>query len=285
MNSESARARFKFRGENDSVRVMGVINLTPDSFYAGSRARGVPEAVLRARQMVEEGAALIDVGAESSRPGSRPVPAAVEIERLLPFVREVKRALPVALSIDTWKAEVASAALDAGADIINDITGLTGDAGMASAIAARGAPVVLMHMQGSPETMQARPAYGDVVDDIAACLKRSMQLALDAGVDPEKIAIDPGIGFGKTLLHNLEILARLNEFSALGAPLVLGVSRKSFIGNVLDLPVEERLEGSLAAAAIGVMKGASIIRAHDVAATVRAVKLAEAIKRHERRSP
>jgi len=285
MNSESARARFKFRGENDSVRVMGVINLTPDSFYAGSRARGVPEAVLRARQMVEEGAALIDVGAESSRPGSRPVPAAVEIQRLLPFVREVKRALPVALSIDTWKAEVACAALDAGADIINDITGLTGDAGMASAIAARGAPVVLMHMQGSPETMQAKPAYGDVVDDIAACLKRSMQLALDAGVDPEKIAIDPGIGFGKTLLHNLEILARLNEFSALGAPLVLGVSRKSFIGNVLDLPVEERLEGSLAAAAIGVMKGASIIRAHDVAATVRAVKLAEAIKRHERRSP
>lgn len=282
MKSDSARQRFLFDDGRPAVRVMGVLNLTPDSFYGPSRAAGTAEALAMARRMVDEGADLIDVGAESSRPGSQPVSAAVEIERLLPLVRGLAQELDVAVSVDTWKAEVADAVLGAGAAVINDITALAGDEEMAAVIARHRAAAVLMHMQGSPETMQANPRYDDLVGDIQEFLRRRLRRALDAGIDAAQIAIDPGIGFGKTAEHNLELVARLNEFTELGAPLLLGVSRKSFIGKVLDLPVEERLEGSLAAAAIGVMKGARIIRTHDVAATVRVVRLVCAIQGHER---
>jgi dihydropteroate synthase len=283
MKSDSARQRFLFDDGRPAVRVMGVLNLTPDSFYGPSRAAGTAEALAMARRMVDEGADLIDVGAESSRPGSQPVSAAVEIERLLPLVRGLAQELDVAVSVDTWKAEVADAVLGAGAAVINDITALAGDEEMAAVIARHRAAAVLMHMQGSPETMQANPRYDDLVGDIQEFLRRRLRRALDAGIDAAQIAIDPGIGFGKTAEHNLELVARLNEFTELGAPLLLGVSRKSFIGKVLDLPVEERLEGSLAAAAIGVMKGARVIRAHDVAATARVIRLVCAIQCHERR--
>lgn len=282
MKSDSARQRFLFDDGRPAVRVMGVLNLTPDSFYGPSRAAGTAEALAMARRMVDEGADLIDVGAESSRPGSQPVSAAVEIERLLPLVRGLAQELDVAVSVDTWKAEVADAVLGAGAAVINDITALAGDKKMAAVIARHRAAAVLMHMQGSPETMQANPRYDDLVGDIQEFLRRRLRRALDAGIDAAQIAIDPGIGFGKTAEHNLELVARLNEFTELGAPLLLGVSRKSFIGKVLDLPVEERLEGSLAAAAIGVMKGARVIRAHDVAATARVIRLVCAIQGHER---
>jgi len=273
---------FSFIEDGAEVRVMGVLNLSPDSFYGPSRAHGVDAALEQAHRMVDEGASLIDVGAESSRPGSQPVDPVLEIERLLPVVRRLVRETGVPVSVDTWKAAVAEQVLGAGAACINDITGLAGDPRMAATIARHRAGVVLMHMQGTPLTMQDNPRYGDVVEDIRSLLQNSLRLAREAGID--QAAVDPGIGFGKTLEHNLEILARLDEFRALGVPLVLGVSRKSFIGAVLGLPVEERLEGSLAAAVLGVQKGANIIRAHDVAATVRAVKLATAIKRHERRT-
>lgn len=282
MSIPTQKEGFSFSQEDGAVQVMGVLNLSPDSFYEQSRAQGLDAALELARRMAGEGADLIDVGAESSRPGSRPIDAALEIERLLPLVRRLARECPVPVSVDTWKAPVAEQVLDAGAALINDITGLRGDPEMARTVARHRAGVVLMHMQGRPEYMQEKPVYGDLIEEIKEFLGDSLRLAREAGIGSAQVAIDPGIGFGKTLENNLEILARLDEFGSLGAPLLLGVSRKSFIGKVLDLPVEERLEGSLAAAVAGVFKGAKIIRAHDVAATVRAVKVATAIKQHER---
>ncbi|UCD10348.1 MAG: dihydropteroate synthase, partial [Nitrospinaceae bacterium] len=192
MKSDSARQRFLFDDGRPAVRVMGVLNLTPDSFYGPSRAAGTAEALAMARRMVDEGADLIDVGAESSRPGSQPVSAAVEIERLLPLVRGLAQELDVAVSVDTWKAEVADAVLGAGAAVINDITALAGDEEMAAVIARHRAAAVLMHMQGSPETMQANPRYDDLVGDIQEFLRRRLRRALDAGIDAAQIAIDPG---------------------------------------------------------------------------------------------
>jgi dihydropteroate synthase len=262
-------------GGSKSVLVMGIVNLSPDSFFAGNASAAA--ALKTAERLMEEGADILDIGAESSRPGSRPVPAEVELERLVPVVSEICKRFKVPVSVDTCKPAVAERALSLGAEIINDITGLQKFPRMAEIIAAHGAGVVLMHMRGSPETMQENPRYDDVIGEIAAFLGKSVALAEAAGIAPDRIAVDPGIGFGKTVGHNLEILRNLDGLKKLRKPILLGASRKSFIGHVLDLPAEERLEGSLAAAVIGVQKGASILRVHDVKETARAVRLAQAV--------
>jgi dihydropteroate synthase len=266
---------FQQGGANGSITLMGIVNLSPDSFYEGSRSFSDQEALLLAERHIEEGAGVLDFGAESSRPGSQPISEAVELERLLPVVSEVCKRFDVAVSVDTYKPSVVAGVLSEGAAIINDITGLQRYPETAGIIARHRAGVVLMHMQGTPLTMQEQPQYGDLIGDVRSYLNKSIELAENAGID--KIAIDPGIGFGKTRSHNLELIRRLEEFKGLGKPILLGVSRKSFIGDILDLPVEERLEGSLAAAVIGVLNGATIIRTHDVKATGRAVKIARAI--------
>ncbi len=266
---------FKQEGESQAVALMGIVNLTPDSFYEKSRSFSAKDAMLLAERHIEEGAEILDIGAESSRPGSRPISEELEWQRLLPVVSEICKRFDVAVSVDTYKPQVAERVLDAGAVLINDITGLQKTPEMAKVIARHKAGVILMHMQGTPETMQDGPCYEDVIGDIKIFLQKSIDLAENAGI--ETIVIDPGIGFGKTQTHNLELIRRLEEFKELGKPILLGISRKSFIGGVLDLPVEERLEGSLAATVIGVLKGARVIRTHDVRATDRAIKMAQAI--------
>jgi dihydropteroate synthase len=264
------------RIENDkTVTLMGIVNLSPDSFYEDSRSSSLKEAIRLAECHVEEGAGILDIGAESSRPGSKPISEELELERLLPVVSEICKRFDIPVSVDTYKPRVAEKVLGAGATVINDITGLRGSAEMAKVISRNKAGVVLMHMQGTPETMQDKPRYEDVIQDIKIFLKKSIDLAENTGI--EKIAIDPGIGFGKSQTHNLELIRRLQEFKELGKPILLGVSRKSFIGSVLDLPAEDRLEGSLAATVIGVLNGATLFRTHDVQATDRAIKMAQAI--------
>lgn len=254
---------------------MGIINLSPDSFYQKSRSGSEKDAVLLAERHIEEGAEILDIGAESSRPGSTPISEELEWQRLIPVVSEICKWFDVPVSVDTYKPRVAERVLEAGATLINDITGLQKTPEMAKIIAQNKAGVILMHMLGTPETMQDRPCYENVIQDIKIFLNKSINLAENAGI--RSIVIDPGIGFGKTQAHNLELIRRLGEFQELGKPILLGVSRKSFIGGVLKLPVEERLEGSLAATVIGVLNGATLIRTHDVRATGRAVKMARAI--------
>ena len=261
-----------------SVAVMGIINLSPDSFYAGNRCATVEEAVRHAENMVEEGAHVLDVGAESTRPGSQAIGEDTEMKRLAPVVSALAKRVPVPISVDTSKPAVADRVLQEGARIINDVTGLQNHAEMSRIIARHGAGVVVMHMQGVPETMQDNPQYGDVVEDVLEFLRLSVETAGSAGIAPRSIAVDPGIGFGKTLEHNLKLIGSLRRFKVLDKPVLIGVSRKSFIGRILDLDAEERLEGSLAAGVAGVINGADILRVHDVRATVRAVRIAHAIR-------
>ena len=258
---------------------MGILNVTPDSFSDGGLFLKTDDAIRRAEALVEEGAALIDVGGESSRPGSDPVPAEEEIRRVVPVIEHLSKRLPIPISIDTSKAGVARRAIAAGARIINDISALRFDPEMAPLAAETGVPVVLMHMQGTPKEMQARPVYADVVREITAFFESRIRFAEQAGIGRDRILLDPGIGFGKTTEHNLEILARLSEFRSLGRPVLIGPSRKSFIGRVLDLPAEERLEGTAAAVAVGILHGASILRVHDVRAMIRVTRMVEAIER------
>lgn len=272
-----ARFPFKTNGGTQDVLIMGVLNLSPDSFYPESRCLDPMDALKMAERFVEEGADILDVGAETTRPGSQPVPEEVELQRLTTVVSDLCKHHTIPISVDTYKPRVAAQMLSMGVEIINDITGLRQYPEMARVIAQHQANVVLMHMRGSPATMQENPVYGDVTAEILDDLRKSVDLAETAGIAPDRIAIDPGIGFGKTVEHNLEIIRHLDRFQRLNKPILLGVSRKSFIGKVLDLPLEERLEGSLAAALIGMKNGASILRVHDVKATVRAVKMAQAI--------
>jgi len=255
--------------------VMGVVNVTPDSFSDGGRYLDPAAALGHARRLVDEGADLIDVGAESTRPGAAPVVPELQIERLLPVIAPLA-AERVCVSVDTASAEVARRAVEAGAEIINDVTGL-GDPDMAGVIAAAGAGAVLMHMRGTPATMQQDPRYDDVVADVRVHLAARLAAARAAGIDAERIAVDPGIGFGKTLEHNVALLARLEELLPLGRPIVIGASRKSFLGRLTEADLEGRLEGGLAAAAIAVLQGARVIRTHDVGSTVKALRVAEAI--------
>jgi dihydropteroate synthase len=258
-------------------QVMGILNITPDSFSDGGDFFSLDIALEQARKMVREGAAIIDVGGESTRPGAEPVVLEQELDRVIPVIEAITRELPLPVSIDTSKPEVMRAAVNAGAGLINDVMALRVPGALA-AVRELEVPVCLMHMQGDPRTMQHTPAYGDVVEDIKAFLLERIEACVAAGISRDKLLLDPGFGFGKTLEHNLVLLKRLHEFGELGAPLLVGISRKSMIGILLDAPVEDRLYGSLAAAVLAVEQGASIVRTHDVKATVDGLKVAAAVR-------
>ncbi|MGQ9882051.1 MAG: dihydropteroate synthase [Armatimonadota bacterium] len=260
--------------------VMGILNVTPDSFYDGGRYAEHGSAVGRALQMVEEGADIIDIGGESTRPGSQPVSEEEELRRVLPVIEAVRARVDVPISIDTTKSRVAEQALQAGACMVNDISGLGFDPRMAEVVAQAGVLCCLMHIQGTPQTMQKNPQYTDVVRDISAYFQERLALAERAGIPRQNIWLDPGIGFGKTVEHNLQILRRLREFTAFGLPILIGTSRKSFIGKVLgDLPPEDRLEGTAATVAVAIMNGANVVRVHDVQVMVRVARMVDAVLR------
>jgi dihydropteroate synthase len=261
------------------VLVMGIVNVTGDSFYAASRVDGAAAAAAAAGRMIEDGADIVDVGGESTRPGALPTDPAEEMARLVPAIRAIKKAFPQSVvSADTYRAATARAALDAGADIINDITGAA-DPEMAELAAARGAPVVVMHMRGEPGAMRMSPAYGDVVREVCEFLGGRGEALARAGLGREKIIVDPGIGFGKTTRDNLDLLRRLRELGGLGFPVLLAASRKTVIGETLGgLPPEERLAGTIALSCQAVAAGANIVRVHDVKENARAIRMAEAVR-------
>ena len=273
--------RFTFSENDKKTRFMGIINISSDSFYAQSRCNSPDEVLAKAEKMTREGADFLDLGSESSRPGSKPISEQEEIDKLIPVISSLVKITDIPISVDTYKPIVAKEALKAGAKIINDITGLQKSPEMADVISMFDAGVVLMHMQGSPITMQKNPSYKNVVQEVKEFLEESIKISKSAGILSDQIAIDPGIGFGKNQKHNLEILNKLEMFKGLGKPILIGVSRKSFIGNILKLPPEGRLEGSLAASVIGVTKGVSIVRTHDVKETRNAIKITEAIIKGE----
>jgi dihydropteroate synthase len=276
------RCRDRLLRTDERALVMGIVNVTPDSFSDGGRFASREVAVAHALRLIEQGADLLDVGGESSRPGAQPVPLEEELARVLPVVRELAARTAMPISVDTTKAEVARQALEAGAHVINDITALQGDAAMAEVVRASGAGVVLMHMQGTPQTMQVNPTYQDVVAEVTAFLQTRLQAAADAGIAGEQVVLDPGFGFGKKTRHNLELMARLAEFQRLGRPVCLGVSRKGVFGKVLGRPLEQRLAGSLAAVCHALARDAAqIVRVHDVAETRDAVVLFDALRRIE----
>ena len=257
--------------------IMGVVNVTADSFYDGGRYAEPERAIVHAIELVEQGADILDIGAESTRPGAQPVNEEDELARVMPVVAELARRVTVPISVDTTKSRVAQSALDAGASIVNDVSALRWDEKMASVVARSGAAVVLMHMQGTPQTMQTAPTYDDVVAEVARFLGERMQAALEAGIAKTNIVLDPGIGFGKLLEHNLELLNRLRELAMLDRPLLVGVSRKAFIGRMVGRAAAHREWGTAAAVALAVDRGARILRVHDVAMMTDVVKVAAAI--------
>lgn len=257
-------------------QVMGILNVTPDSFSDGGRFVSVSAALQQAACMVEEGATLIDVGGESTRPGAVPVSQQQELDRVIPVVEHLRRELDVAISVDTSTAAVMIESTRAGAHLINDVRALQRP-GALTAAAKSGLPVCLMHMQGEPDSMQNSPRYADVVQDVLAFLRQRIDACVEAGIPRDQLLVDPGFGFGKTLRHNLSLMNRLDALATLQVPVLVGVSRKSMIGSVLNRPVDQRLFGSIALAVMAVQKGARIIRAHDVAATVDAVRMAQAV--------
>jgi len=263
---------------NASPLVMGILNITPDSFSDGGVHFDQSKAVHAALQMEEDGAAIIDIGGESTRPGAEPLAAQVEIDRVLPVIEQIRRRSAVTISIDTRKAAVAEEAIGAGADLVNDVSAMRYSAGMAAVVAKSGVPVILMHMRGEPSTMQQFVVYDDVVNDVGRELSSMIDDAVAAGVSREKILVDPGIGFAKTFDQNLELLARAHELTALG-PVVIGASRKAFIGHLTGRPSgPDRALGSLAAVAAAQRGGAAIVRVHDVRATVDFLKVLVAIE-------
>ncbi|HUX01337.1 MAG TPA: dihydropteroate synthase [Phycisphaerae bacterium] len=280
------RRRFDLRlgayrlAVGDRPLLMGVVNVTPDSFSDGGKFLEPDRAVAHARQLVQEGADILDVGGESTRPGSESVPEDEEMRRVLPVVETLAEAVQVPISIDTRHARVAREAVAAGAALVNDITGLQGDAGMARAVAETGAGVVIMHILGEPKTMQDAPHYANLMADIVRTLRRGLALAEEAGIPEERTIVDPGIGFGKTLEHNLEILAQLGQIRSLGRPILVGPSRKRFLGEVTGVQEPaERTSGTAAACALAVAAGAAILRVHDVAQVRQAVAVAHAVAR------
>jgi dihydropteroate synthase len=258
--------------------VMGIVNVTPDSFSDGGKYFDPSRAVAHGEQMAHDGADIVDIGGESTRPGARPISADEEISRVLPVIRGLRAKISLPISIDTTKSEVARAALDEGADVVNDISALGFDPAMAPLVAREKAPIVLMHMQGTPRIMQQNPFYENVVEEVKEFLRRRVQFALAAGVEADKIIVDPGIGFGKNIEHNLALLRGLGALADLGRPILVGTSRKTFIGKLLDAAPEERLEGSLAAAVAAALAGANIVRVHDVKEAARAVRVADALR-------
>jgi dihydropteroate synthase len=266
----------------DRPLLMGIVNVTPDSFFDGGQYYDPQRAVAHALRLVAEGADLLDIGAESTRPGALPVDEHEERRRLLPVVTAVARAVSVPISVDTSKAEVARAALDAGAVMVNDVTALRGDRAMVDVVAEAGAGLVVMHMQGIPETMQQAPHYDDVVGDVAQFLAERSRFAMDHGIERDRIVLDPGIGFGKTLTHNLDLLANLHAFTELGFPLLVGPSRKGFIGQLTHQSVDARAWGTAAVIALAVQQGARILRVHDVGPMRDVVSVADAVARRMR---
>jgi dihydropteroate synthase len=262
------------------THVMGVLNVTPDSFTDGGTFFRKDSAIGHALSMIEDGADIIDIGGESTRPGSDPVSCEEETRRTIPVIEEIAKRVHVPLSIDTYKASVAQRALDAGASMVNDISGLRFDPAMGSVVARNSVPVVIMHIKGTPKSMQLNPSYEALIPEIIDYLRGSIQRAVDAGISEDMIVIDPGIGFGKTFEHNLRILNNLGEFALLGKPLLVGPSRKAFLGKILgDAPASERLEGTAAAVAISIMNGAHIVRVHDVKEMVKVARVADAIRK------
>ena len=258
--------------------VMGILNVTPDSFSDGGQYMDSEVAIARGIELAAQGADIIDIGGESTRPGALDVTAEEEMERVLPIVRGLRHAVSLPLSIDTTKADVARRALDEGADVINDVSALRFDPEMVSLAAREKVPVVLMHMQGHPRTMQVQPQYQDLLKEVCDFLRERVTAVVAAGVAPDAIMIDPGIGFGKNLDHNLTLMRCLAEFKALGRPILVGASRKTFIGMVLQLSAQDRLEGSLAAAVAAAFGGAHMVRVHDVKETVRALRVVDGIR-------
>jgi dihydropteroate synthase len=258
--------------------LMGVLNVTPDSFSDGGLFFDKEKAISHGLRMVEEGADIIDIGGESTRPGSKPIELEEELRRVIPIIKSLAKKLDVPISIDTYKSAVAQKAIGVGAEIINDISGLIFDPSLAQVAAKEDTPLVLMHIRGIPETMQKDVHYDSLLSEILQNLRDSIQRAESSGLDPEQIIIDPGIGFGKTVEDNLLIIKNLYEFRILGKPILLGTSRKSFIGKILNAEVGDRLEGTLSTIAIGVLNGAHIIRSHDVLQAKKAIAVADAIK-------
>lgn len=259
---------------------MGILNVTPDSFSDGGFFFDRAKAIGQALQMVDEGADIIDIGGESTRPGAEAVTLEEELRRTIPVIEALAGAVRVPLSIDTYKSGVAGRALDAGASMVNDISGLRFDPAMAGVVARHGVPVIVMHIRGTPGDMQRNPVYEALIPEIADYLRGSIAIGVNAGVAEDRIVIDPGIGFGKTFDHNLQILKNLVDFRVLGRPVAVGVSRKAFLGKILGgAPALERLEGTAAAVAASVLNGANIVRVHDVKEMSKVVKVADAIRR------
>lgn len=260
------------------IHISGIINITPDSFSDGGIYFDTKRAINRAHEIVEEGGDIIDIGGESTRPGSDPLSADEELRRVMPVIERLNLNVPI--SIDTYKAEVAREALSAGCEIVNDIGGLRFDPDMPNVVKEFGAGCIVMHIKGTPKDMQTNPKYDDVMAEIITYLKKSIEIAKSAGVSEEKILVDPGIGFGKrNPSDNLLILKKLADLKVIGRPIHIGVSRKSFIGRSLGLPLEERLEPSIASAIMAVLNGANVLRVHDVKATVKAIRMVEAIQK------
>jgi len=257
--------------------IMGILNLTPDSFSDGGQFSDKNQATDFALKMIEDGADIIDIGGESTRPGAVPVSVDEELKRTISIIKSIRQQSDCLISIDTYKSPVAEAALDVGANLVNDISGLTFDEKMIDIVVARKVPVILMHMKGTPRSMQVDLHYDNVIEEICEFFKRRVKSAKNSGILDNMIILDPGIGFGKRLEDNFEIIRELKQICAMGYPILLGPSRKSFIGASLNLPVEERLEGTLASITAGIMNGANIIRVHDVKETLRAVKIIEKI--------
>lgn len=271
---------FQFRDRTLPVgqtHIMGVLNVTPDSFSDGGRYHQRDEAVRQAARMAKDGAAIVDIGGESTRPGARPVTVAEEMDRVLPVVEQLAAEVDVIVSVDTSSPEVMREAAGLGAHLLNDVRALQRDGALAAA-AVSGLPVVLMHMQGQPETMQERPEYTDVIDDVREFLTRRIQASLDAGITRERLILDPGFGFGKTVDHNLRLANQLGALAVDDLPLLVGMSRKSTIGTVLNRSVDERLSGTLAFTAAAAWQGAFIVRVHDVAENVDVVRMISAIQ-------
>jgi dihydropteroate synthase len=270
------RARHHTLELNERVHIMGILNVTSDSFSDGGLYLRPTAALDHAREMIEEGADIIDVGGQSSRPGSHPITESEEMKRVVPVVERIHEEWKGPISVDTYRARVAEEVLKAGASIVNDITAFTADPDTAAVTARFDAGCVLMHMQGTPATMQQNPSYEDLMGEIAFALRSAVKRAREAGIGEDQIILDPGLGFGKTMEHNLAILRHLPELGILGRPVMIGASRKSFIGKVLDLPLDDRLEGTLATAAYAVAQGARMLRVHEVRPVLRTVRMVEA---------
>ncbi len=264
---------------NRETLVMGILNVTPDSFSDGGLFYNTDEAVNHALQLIENGIDIIDIGGESTRPGAKKISEEEEIQRIIPVVKQIRELSPeIIISIDTTKSMVAQKAIQSGANIINDISGFSYDNKMIDVVRESKVPVIIMHMQGDPSNMQNNPVYNNLIMDISSFFRSTIKLATDAGIKKKQIILDPGIGFGKTVGDNFQLINQLNEFCKLGFPVMIGPSRKSFIGTTLNLPVDDRLEGTAAAVAVGVMNGARIVRVHDVKEIKRVVTIVEKIR-------